>query len=129
MDRRQFVGSIGVSLLLDFAFQAVRAEIEPTLVLYVSARDCKHCHEWESYYCDDFVRGLQKNGIGFRNVVVTTLRNVRRESDWPDDVKWVRDASPNMKGTPWFFVLHGHNIEKAILGTARWQTAVASMAS
>jgi hypothetical protein len=67
-----------------------------------SARDCKHCHEWESYYRDDFVRGLLKNGIGFRNVVVTTLRDVRRESDWPDDVKWVRDASPNMKGTPCF---------------------------
>ena len=97
-------------------------------VLYVGAPDCSVCRAWERSNRAAFVSGLQKNGIGFRTVLVTTLRDVRRESDWPLDLRWVRDANPQMHGTPWFFVTNGTAIEKVAFGTNRWQSIIAPIA-
>jgi hypothetical protein len=127
MRRRDFVAGLGAGLAASSLATAARADAR--IVLYIGARDCHYCHEWEAYHRDAFVAGLKKNGIGFRELIVTTLRDVRRETDWPDDIKWVRNANPNMKGTPWYFVLNGQTIEKSAFGTVRWETAIAPLAS
>jgi hypothetical protein len=127
MRRRDFIGGLGAGLAVVSLAPAARADSR--MVLYVGAPDCPYCRQWEMHRRDAFVAGLKKNGIGFRELIVTTLRDVRRETDWPDDIKWVRNANPDMRGTPWFFLLNDQVIEKSAWGTADWETALASPAS
>jgi len=126
--RRRELLTLGAGVAGVLALPATRAKADGRMVLYVSARDCHYCREWEQYHRETFVQGLSKNGIGWRELEVTTLHDVKRDSDWPAEIKWVRDANPAMKGTPWFFVINGRTIEKAIFGTVRWQTAIAPLA-
>ena len=127
MRRRDFVVGLGAGVA--GASLAPVARADARMVLYVGARDCSYCRQWEAAHRDAFAAGLKKNGIGFRELIVTTLRDVRRETDWPDDIKWVRNANSSMKGTPWFFVLNGGVTEKSAYGTVRWETAIAPLAS
>jgi hypothetical protein len=98
-------------------------------VLYVSAADCRVCHAWEVDHKEAFARGLQKNGIGFRTVTVNSLRDVREDAAWPADLKWVRDSYPNMRGTPWFFVVSGRSIQMAANSTDMWRTKLLPLAA
>jgi hypothetical protein len=127
MRRRDFIGGLAAGLATASLAPAARADSR--MVLYVGAPDCPYCRQWEASRRAAFVAGLKKNGIGFRELIVTTLRDVRRETDWPDDIKWVRNANPDMKGTPWFFLLNDQTIEKSALGTGRWETLLAPLAS
>src|SRR5262249_36898567 len=75
------------------------------LVLYVAAADCRVCRGWEVDHKAAFVQGLQRHGIGFRQITVTSLRNVRDDAAWTPELAWIRDNYPNMRGTPWFFLV------------------------
>src|SRR6266403_4329903 len=87
-------------------------------------RHTRSLRDWSSDVCssDLFARGLQKNGIGFRTVTVNSLRDVREDAAWPADLKWIRDSYPNMRGTPWFFVINGRSIQMAANSTDMWRT-------
>ncbi|HZE46604.1 MAG TPA: hypothetical protein VE087_06980, partial [Xanthobacteraceae bacterium] len=71
----------------------------------------------------------QKNGISFRTVTVNSLRDVREDAAWPADLKWVRDSYPNMRGTPWFFVVSGRSIQMAANSTDMWRTKLLPLAA
>jgi len=73
--------------------------------------------------------GLQRHGIGFRQITVTSLRNVRDDAAWTADLVWIRDTYPNMRGTPWFFLVSGRTIEAAANSTDLWRMKFAPMAA
>jgi hypothetical protein len=72
---------------------------------------------------------LQRRGIGFRSVTVDSLRDVRQDSAWPADLKWIRDSYPNMRGTPWFFLISGRTIQIAANSTDLWRMKLAPLAA
>ena len=128
-NRRELLIGLGAGLLAGAASGVAHAAGGGRWVLYVSAPDCINCRGWESSHRDAFIRGLQKNGMGFRNLVVSSLHNVRNAAEWPADLHWIRDAEPQMSGTPWFFVINGNTIERAAIGTEQWQHLIAQYAA
>ncbi len=128
-NRRELLIALGAGLLVGTTSGLARAAGAGRWVLYVSAPDCVNCRAWESSQRDAFVRGLQKNGIGFCNLVVSTLHNVRNAPEWPADLPWIHDAEPQMSGTPWFFVINGGTIERAAIGTEQWEHLVKGLAA
>jgi hypothetical protein len=128
-NRRELLIGIGASVLAVSTGRFARAAAPGSWVLYVSAADCRICRAWEVDHKDAFARGLQKNGIGFRTVTVSSLRDVREDAAWPANLKWVRDSYPNMKGTPWFFVISGRSIEMAANSTDMWRTKLLPLAA
>jgi hypothetical protein len=129
-NRRELLIGIGAGLLVGGGVgRLVQAAAPGSWVLYVSAADCRVCRGWEVDHKDAFVRGLQKNGIGFRTVTVSSLRDVREDAAWPADLKWVRDAYANMRGTPWFFVISGRSIQMAANSTDMWRTKLLPLAA
>ena len=67
--------------------------------------------------------------MGIIQRAVSSLRDVRAENEWPADLRWIRDAYPNMKGTPWFFVISGRTIQSVAYGTDMWRTKLSPMAA
>ena len=128
-NRRELLIGLGAAMLTGGISRLVEAAAPASCVLYVSAADCRICRFWEVDHKDAFVRGLQKNGIGFRQISVSSLRNVREDAAWPADLKWVRDSYPSMKGTPWFFLISGGAIQSAAYGTDMWRTKLSPMAA
>ena len=129
INRRELLVALGAGLFSGAISGAAKAAGAGRWVLYVSASDCINCRGWEMSYRDAFVRGLQKNGIGFRNLSVSSLHNVRNAAEWPADLRWIRDAEPQMSGTPWFFVINGGTIERAAIGTEQWEHLIKGLAA
>ena len=128
-NRRELLIGFGATLLAGGIGGLARAAAPGSWVLYVSALDCRICRAWEYDHKNDFVQGLQRHGIGFRQLAVSSLRDVRAENEWPADLRWIRDAYPSMKGTPWFFVVNGRTIQSVAYGTDMWRTKLAAMAA
>jgi len=131
-NRRELLIGFGATLLaggLGGVGSRAWAAAPGSWVLYVSALDCRICRAWEFDHKNEFMQGLQRHGIGFRQLAVASLRDVRAENEWPADLRWIRDAYPNMKGTPWFFVVSGRTIQSVAYGTDMWRTKLAAMAA
>lgn len=128
-NRRELLIGFGAALLAGGISRVVRGAGPGSWVLYVSAADCRVCRGWEVDHQAAFVQGLQRRGIGFRTVTVDSLRDVRQDSAWPADFKWIRDSYPNMRGTPWFFLISGRAIETAANSTDLWRMKFAPLAA
>src|SRR5437868_5775773 len=130
INRRQLLLGLGAGLLASAAgLGLAQAQGAGRWVLYVSAPDCMNCRVWEGSNQASFVQGLRKNGIGFRNLTVGTLRDVRNLSYWPADLRWIHDRVPQMSGTPYFFLVNGNSIELTAIGTEQWQHLMARYAA
>ena len=129
INRRELLVALGAGAVAGAASGLAHAAGYGRWVLYVSASDCINCRGWEMSQQDAFVRGLQKNGIGFRNLVVSSLHNVANAAEWPADLRWIHDAKPQLSGTPWFFVINGGTIERAAIGTEQWEHLIKGLAA
>lgn len=129
VNRRELLIGIGAGLSVGLAGRLVDAAAPGNWVLYVSAADCRVCRGWEVDHEAEFVQGLQRHNIGFRQITVTSLRNVRDDGAWTPDVAWIRDTYPNMRGTPWFFLVSGRTIEAAANSTDLWRMKFAPLAA
>ena len=95
MNRRELLIGFGTALFVGGTSRSVEAAAPGSWVLYVSAADCRVCRGWEVDHQAAFVHGLQRHGIGFRQITVTSLRNVRDDAAWTADLAWIRDTYPN----------------------------------
>lgn len=129
MNRRELLIGFGTALFASSTGRLVEAAAPGSWVLYVSAADCRVCRGWEVDHKAGFAQGLQRHGIGFRQITVTSLRNVRDDAAWTGDLAWIRDTYPNMRGTPWFFLVSGRTIEVAANSTDLWRMKFAPMAA
>ena len=129
VNRRELLLGLGAGLLAGATSGLAQAQGAGRWVLYVSAPDCMNCRHWEGANQASFVQGLRKNGIGFRNLTVGSLHDVRNPSYWPADLRWIRDRVAQMSGTPWFFLVNGNNIELTAIGTEQWQHLMARYAT
>jgi hypothetical protein len=130
INRRELLIGLGAGLLAaGIGGGLANAQGAGRWVLYVSAPDCMNCRHWEGAQQVSFVQGLRKNGIGFRNLTVGSLHDVRNASYWPGDLRWIRDRVPQMSGTPYFFLVNGNSIELTAIGTEQWQHLMARYAA
>src|SRR5258706_15765704 len=98
-NRRELLIGIGASVLAVSTGRFPRAAAPGSWVLYVSAADCRVCRTWEVDHKDALARGLQKNGIGFRTVTVSTLRDVREDAPCPANPQSVLRFYAKIKGS------------------------------
>jgi len=129
INRRALLIGIGAGLSVGSAGGLVEAAAPGSWVLYVAAADCRVCRGWEVDHKAAFVQGLQRHGIGFRQITVTSLRNVRDDAAWTPELAWIRDNYPNMRGTPWFFLISGRAVEAAANSTDLWRMKFAPLAA
>ena len=129
MNRRELLIGVGAGVSVGLAGRMVGAAAPGSWVLYVSAADCRVCRGWEVDHQATFVQGLQRHGIGFRQITVASLRNVRDDAAWTADLGWIRDAYPNIRGTPWFFLVSGRTVEVAANSTDLWRMKFGPLAA
>ena len=72
MNRRELLIGFGTALFVGGTSRLVEAAAPGSWVLYVSAADCRVCRGWEVDHQAAFVHGLQRHGIGFRQITVTS---------------------------------------------------------
>ena len=76
VNRRELLIGLGAGLVAGASSGLAQAQGAGRWVLYVSAADCINCRSWEGSQQAAFVQGLRKNGIGFRNLAVSSLHTV-----------------------------------------------------
>ena len=126
--RRELLAGFGAVLAATAMPRFAEAAAPGSWVLYVSAGNCPFCRTIDTYYKPDFIRGLQRQGIEFRNVQVTTYHNSRAEEDWPADLRWVLQAMPNMRGTPHLLLINGRTIVDHAYGLSGFKGKFAPLA-
>src|SRR5947208_16744873 len=94
MNRRELLIGFGTALFASGTGRLVEAAVPGSWVLYVSAADCRVCRGWEVDHKAAFAQGLQRHGIGFRQITVTSVRNVRDDPAWTAGLAGTRDTHP-----------------------------------
>ena len=88
------------------------AEAAGDTIVFIGAKDCAICRSFEAYQKEGFVAKVKAAGMTFREVKVTSLRNVLEVAPWPKDLQWLRATMSINDGTPWFYRISGHKILK-----------------
>jgi len=126
MDRRHLLLAGAAAL---FAPGAARAEAMRTdaYILYVSARDCPFCLEWNAYDRPAFERLCKEARVVLREVQVMRFSDIREEAAWPPDLKPVLKQIVQSEGTPRFIVVHRGKIIQHAVGRRQFQLGILPM--
>lgn len=95
------------------------------LVIYIGANDCKYCREWEARFESRFKAQCAARNIKFRAIQVATLRNIRDERYWPNDLKPLLAKFSSRTGSPHFLAIEGGS--RVIVdthGIVNWQKLI-----
>jgi hypothetical protein len=93
-------------------------------VSYIGADDCKYCREWEAQYERHFKALCAARHVTFRAVQVATLRNIRDERYWPNDLKPVLSMFSSRSGSPHFLAISGSRVIVDTHGIVNWQKQI-----
>src|SRR5689334_10264595 len=85
MSRGQAI--VAALLLLAASFATETARAATRTIVYIGARDCTVCHQWERSYQKELAAKCAARGVSFRSVEVETLRNIRDARYWPADLR------------------------------------------
>jgi hypothetical protein len=86
------------------------AQDDTLTVIYLGAKDCRPCQEFDRYEKAAFRQKIADKGMNFREFKVDSLRYIKQASAWPADLKWLRESLGSESGAPWFFTVHGQNL-------------------
>lgn len=127
MDRRTLLAGIAGIALTGGIFRVTPVQAAGRTLLYISAGNCPSCRKWEAWEKDRAVTAAQAKGIGFREVKTTSFKDIREDSAWPSDLKWVLGKIKNKGGTPRFLMLQGQSVTANVFGTGGYAYQIKPM--
>ncbi len=96
----------------------------PLTVIYIGARNCGYCLEWEGEEERQFLASETRKRLTYRRLIFRSFRNVTSNGVWPGDLVWVRDRLGIRSGTPRFIVVREQEILLTTSGTEAWSYEV-----
>lgn len=103
------------------------AEAATRTIVYIGARDCPPCHQWEARYERAFAARCAARGVTFRTVQVATLRNIRDRRYWPSDLRPLLRQFSDYTGTPHFLAVRNGEVVINVHGISRYQRDIAPL--
>jgi len=93
-------------------------------VIYIGAKDCKYCRDWEAQYEQKFKAQCAARHVQFRAIEVATLRNIRDERYWPNDLKPLLAKFSSRTGSPHFLAVAGSRVIVDTHGILNWKKLI-----
>lgn len=91
------------------------------MVVYVSARNCPVCREWNATKKAAFEARCAEKGVPFRMVEVASFGNIRIAEEWPADLRPLLAQFPDRGGTPRFLLVENGKVVGNVLGALSWR--------
>lgn len=126
MDRRHFLQG-GTALVASAAGITAAAARPNAFILYVSARDCPYCLEWNAYDRANLERLCREAQVPLREVQVMRFSHIREDAAWPADLKPILAQFPYEDGTPRFIVVNNGRIIQHCLGREQYRRGILPM--
>lgn len=96
----------------------------PLTLIYLGARNCPYCIEWEGEPEQAFLASADRRSITYRRLIFASFRNLTSDRVWPEDLVWVRDELGITGGTPQYIIVRGRRVLLATIGTDTWSSEV-----
>lgn len=100
------------------------AVAEQDTVIYIGAGDCPYCRQWEAQYEHRFKAMCAARNVKFRAFQVATIRNIRDERYWPDDLKPLLAKFSSRTGSPHFLAVAGSRVIVDTHGIENWKKMI-----
>lgn len=114
-----------LALLMFAAYGSAQpAAAAQDMVVYIGAKDCTYCREWEAQFEKRFRELCAAHQIQFRVIEVATLRNIRDERYWPDDLKPLLAKFSSRTGSPHFLAVAGSRVIVDTFGIVNWKKQI-----
>lgn len=119
----------GVGVCLAWLTLALVGSMTPAFagqdtVIYIGAADCKYCREWEARYEHKFKEMCAARNVKFRGFQVATIRNIRDERYWPNDLKPLLAKFSSRTGSPHFLAIADGQVIVDTHGIVNWQKLI-----
>lgn len=100
------------------------ASAENVMLLYVGADNCGPCTTWQHGDGAAFRDAKEFARVSYREVKSSTLFDVLKDQNWPDDLIAYRQSIDRRAGVPlWLVVVDGQVVMQSS-GLSQWQEAV-----
>jgi hypothetical protein len=93
-------------------------------VIYIGAQDCPYCRQWEAQYEHKFKAMCAARNVQFRAFQVATIRNIRDERYWPNDLKPLLAQFASKTGSPHFLAVAGSRVIVDTHGIENWKKLI-----
>ncbi len=110
-------------LLADMQHQATKPRGTIT-VIYVGADDCAPCRAWRKDDQPAFFGSAAFQKIKYREVITSHLYDLLAESQWPEDLSFVRERVKARPGAPQWFVMQNGRMIIWETGLSAWPRVV-----
>jgi hypothetical protein len=104
------IAVVAAFTLAFFPSAHTNAQDEVLTVIYLGAKDCRPCQEFDRYEKAAFRQKVADKGMSFREFKVDSLRYIRQANAWPADLRWLRESLISESGAPWFFTVQGQSL-------------------
>lgn len=96
----------------------------PLTLVYLGARNCGYCLEWEGDQEQAFLASAERRAITYRRLIFASFRDLTVDRVWPADLVWIRDELGITGGTPRYVVVRGRELLLSAVGTDDWSGIV-----
>jgi hypothetical protein len=93
-------------------------------LVYLGARDCHFCNQWEENEQQKFLLSKEINQIVFLKIKRNTFHRNLQLDDFPDDFKWLYELVKMDNSTPTFAVLVDKTLVFEVAGTNNWDKKI-----
>ena len=93
-------------------------------VIYVGAYNCAPCKQWELFTEPAWRKTPEAKQVELRTIKTPFFENTGSDSAWPEDLRWVRDRTHAMSGTPRFIVVVDDRVAGTAFGTNGWSQRI-----
>jgi len=123
-----FSGCTSLSRFITCQEVVMRKDSQITLV-YLGARDCHYCREWEENELKGFLSSPEIKEVQFLRIVRPTFRRNLQPGDLPGEYQWLYEKVGTDTSTPSFVLLVDRNVISDTAGSDNWQQNVLPLLS
>jgi len=75
------------------------------LVVYIGASNCPDCFIFKGKYYPHWIKSDEYRQVTYREMEFMTYEDTSSDNEWPNDLKWLKNATYTREGSPRWIVL------------------------
>ena len=118
------VAVVGVVIALFAATWTPAKSVKKVTLVYVGAENCAPCEIWQHNQGTAFRNSTKFRRLIYREVKSSSLFDVLKDENWPEDLRIYRHAIRQEAGVPLWLVIADEQLVLQSSGLTQWRAAV-----
>ncbi|WP_181702801.1 hypothetical protein [Chthonobacter albigriseus] len=118
MDKSALVlaAAVAAAVIYNMTYVPPLSETGEKVLVYVGARDCGPCREFESRDRSRLIAAARSKGWRYQEYISPSLSVLNDPNHWPASMRWVYTGAHGVSGTPTFLLFDDRKLKRTVTG-------------